>query len=73
MNDVGILKGRLGTREPVAVQAAVIDPFLEVDPHGAQRRQGAALIEPRIDVVGADFAHSLFHGRLLQSACGRAD
>src|SRR5260370_19694325 len=40
--EVGVLEGSLNAREPVAMQAAVIDPFLQVDPPSAQRRPGPA-------------------------------
>src|SRR6266496_1055522 len=46
------------------VQPAVIDPFLEVDPHGAERRQRAGPVVTRVDIVGADLADRLVHGSL---------
>ena len=36
---LGLLQCLLGAAEPVAVQAPVIDALLEVDAHGAERRQ----------------------------------
>ena len=55
----------LHAREPVAVQAAVVDPLLEIDPHGAERRQRAAPVVARVDVLGADLADGIVHGGLL--------
>ena len=54
--------------EAVAVQAAVIDALLEIDPHDAERRQRAAPVEARVDVLGADLlglARDVVHGVLL--------
>ena len=63
--ELGVLQRLLDAREPIAVQAAIVDPLLEIDPHDAQGRQGAFPVEPGIDVVGADFAGFLFHNGLL--------
>ena len=52
-------------RKPIAVQTAVVDALLEIDPHGAERRQRAAPIVARIDVFGGDLADGLVHGVLL--------
>ena len=58
--------------EPVAVQAAVVDALLEVDAHGAERRQRAAPVVARVDVLGADLADGLVHGVSLScfGPCG---
>ena len=53
--EVGLLQRLLDAREPVAVQPAVIDALLEIDPHDAERRQRAAPVVARVDVLGADF------------------
>jgi hypothetical protein len=37
------------------VQPAIVDAFLEIDTHDAERRQRAAPVEARIDVLGPDF------------------
>ena len=65
---LGILEHLLGAAEAVAVQAAVVDALLEIDPHDAERGQRTAPIVARVDVLGADlgqFARSLVHGVLL--------
>src|SRR6185437_10069041 len=73
--EFGILQRLLDAAEPVAVQPAIVDAFLEIDAHGAERRQSAAPIVARVDVLGADLqrvARSLVHGGLLlpsQAAC----
>jgi hypothetical protein len=45
------------------VQAAVIDAFLEIDSHGAERRQRARPVVARVDVLGGDLADGIVHGR----------
>ena len=57
----------LTRREPIAVQPPVIDALLEIDPHDAERRQRAAPVVARVDVVGADLADRIVHGGLLRS------
>src|SRR5262249_26987158 len=52
--EVGLLKRRPRARQPVAVQAAVVHPFLEIDAHGAECRQRPAPVVARVDVLGAD-------------------
>src|SRR5262249_13549131 len=47
--------------QPVAVQPAVVDALLEVDTHGAERRQRAAPVETGIDILGADLADPVIH------------
>src|SRR5262249_17018203 len=49
-------------REPIAVQPAIVDAFLEIHPHGAERRQRAAPVVARVDILGADLADRLVHG-----------
>ena len=51
------------------MEAAVVDAFLEIDPHDAERRQRAGPIVARIDVVGADLADRVVHGVLLLLFC----
>ena len=72
--ELGFLQRLLDAAQPVAVEAAVIDPFLEIDPHGAERRQRPAPVVAWIDVVGADLADRIVHGILLRSflSCGGA-
>ena len=63
--EVGCLERGLRARQPVAVQAPVIDALLEIDAHGAERRQMAAPVVARVDVLGRDLdrlARSLVHG-----------
>ena len=65
---LGILQRLLDAAEPVAVHAAVVDALLEIDAHGAERRQRAAPIVARVDVLGGDLpwlARSFVHGVLL--------
>ena len=52
--ELGFFQRLPDAAEPVAVQAPVIDPLLEIDRHGAERRQRAAPIVARVDVLGAD-------------------
>ena len=52
--EVGLLQRLPGPRQPVAVQAAIVDPLLEIDAHGAERRQRARPVVARVDVLGAD-------------------
>ena len=52
--EVGLLQRLPGARQPVAVQAAVVDALLEIDAHGAERRQRAGPVVARVDVLGAD-------------------
>src|SRR5262249_42061757 len=62
------LQHLLGAPKPVAMQAAVVDAFLEVDAHGAERGQRPPPVVARVDVFGADLqriARSLVHGCLL--------
>ena len=47
------------------MQSPVVDPLLEIDAHGAERRQGPPPIVARVDVLGADdgrLAGDLVHG-----------
>src|SRR5262249_24718733 len=72
--ELGVLQRLLDAAQPVAMQAAVVDPLLEIDPHDAQRRQGAAPVVTRVDVLGADFARldvDLVHDGLLILGVGR--
>jgi len=62
--ELGLLQRLLDAAQPIAVQPAVIDPFLEVDPHDAERRQRPAPVVTRVDIVGADLADRLVHGSL---------
>ena len=66
--ELGFLQRRRTPAEPVAVQPPVIDPLLEIDRHGAERRQRTAPIVARVDVLGADrrrLAGDVVHGKLL--------
>ena len=63
--EVGLLQRLLHAREPVAVQPPVIDALLEIDAHDAERRQRAAPVVARVDVLGADcvrLARDVVHG-----------
>ena len=62
--EVGFLQRLLDAARPVAVQAAVVDPLLEIDPHGAERRQRAAPVVARVDVLGAGVLRRVFSGVL---------
>ena len=78
---LGGLEGLLDAAEPIAMQPAVINPLLEIDAHGAERRQRATPIVARVDVLGANFPRldvDLIHLILLSvprgappPACGR--
>ena len=69
--ELGFLQRLADAAEPVAVQPPVIDPLLEVDRHGAERRQRATPIVARVDVLGADrrrVAGDVVHERLLRQS-----
>ena len=74
--ELGFLQRLLDAAEPITVQPAVIDPLLEIDAHGAERRQGPTPVVARVDVVGVDLADGLVHGcvssriLLLGRRCG---
>src|SRR5262249_19830977 len=61
--EFGILQRLADARQPIAMQPPIVDPFLKVDSHDAERRQGTAPVEARIDVLGADFTCTGVHGR----------
>src|SRR5262249_11029363 len=50
--------------EAITGEPAVVDALLEVDSHGSERRQRAAPVEARVDVLGANLANGLVHGDL---------
>ena len=50
----GIRERGAGAREPIVVQPAEIDPFLEIDLRVARRLQRPVPAVVRIDVVGPD-------------------
>ncbi len=52
--EVGFLQRLLDACEPIAVQPPIVDALLEIDPHGAERRQRAAPVVARIDILGAE-------------------
>jgi hypothetical protein len=60
--ELGILQRLLGAAKPVLVQPLIIDALLEIDAGDAERRQRAAPIVARVDVLGADFTDGLVHG-----------
>ena len=65
--EFGSFERRLRAAEPIAVHAAIIDPLLEIDAHGAEHRQMAAPVVARVDVLGADrlrIAGDVVHGVL---------
>ena len=60
--EIGLLQRHAGAREAIVVQAAVIDALLEIDAHGAERRQRAPPVVARVDVLGGDLADGIVHG-----------
>src|SRR5262249_24655814 len=73
--EIGFLERSPGAREPVGVQPPVVDALLEIDAHGAERRQRAIPAVARIDVLGSDgcgFALRFAHVRLpMPGSAGR--
>src|SRR6185369_4276055 len=63
--ELGLLQRLTRAREAIVVQPAVVDALLEIDAHGAERRQSARPVVARIDVLGGDLADRVVHGRLL--------
>jgi hypothetical protein len=63
---LGLLERLFDAAQPVAMKPAIIDPFLEVDAHDAERWQGTPPVIAGIDVVGADLADRVVHGDLLR-------
>src|SRR6185295_3880047 len=59
--EIGLVQRLARACETVLVQAAVIDPLLEIDPHGAERGQCAAPVVARVDVLGGDLADGVVH------------
>src|SRR5262252_8193723 len=50
------------TAQPVTMEPAIVDALLEIDAHGAERRERAAPVETGVDVLGADLADPVIHG-----------
>src|SRR5262249_45612952 len=63
--EIGFHQRLAHARQPIAVETPVIDALLEIHAHGSERRQRAAPVVARVDVVGADLADRLVHGGLL--------
>src|ERR1041385_4821402 len=54
------------------MEPAVIDPFLEIDPHGSECGERAAPVEARVDILGGDLADPVVHGASPCEAGGSA-
>src|SRR6516165_7268907 len=71
--EIGFFQCLTHAREPITVETAIVHPLLEIDPHGAERRQRAAPVVARIDVFSADLADRFVHlsPPLIVSLLGR--